>query len=102
MHYPKVRDESFITRGSNIQRGVGIFLVMYWGVENKKPLGHGGHTFHQVFEGVRCVPLDFAFIKSQSFWGPSPPDPPPHIPNDTANNIKYSKNKKNKKRLQNK
>ena len=42
------------------------------GGENKKPLGQGGHIFHQVFGGVRCVPLVFAFIKNQS-----PPPPPP-------------------------
>ena len=44
--------------------------------ENKKPFGQGGHILHQVFCGVRCVPLVFAFIKSQSYWGAKPPDFP--------------------------
>ena len=51
MHYPKVRDESFITRcgvGAAIFRwGVGFFFGdVLGGGENKKPLGHGGHTFY--------------------------------------------------------
>ena len=53
--------------------GAELFLVMYWGgLKIKSPWGRGGgHIFHQVFGGggVRCVPLVFAFIKSQSFWG---------------------------------
>ena len=54
--------------------------VLGGGVENKNPLGQGGgHIFHQVFGGggVRCVPLVFAFIKSQGFWGGSPDYPYP-------------------------
>ena len=65
--------------------GVGIFffLVMYWGgVKIKIPWDGGGHIFHQVFGGVRCVSLLFAFIKSQSFWGggQAPQTPPPPYP----------------------
>ena len=57
-----------------IQGAVGVggsetFLVMYCGggVEIKSPWGRGvkrggGHIFHQIFGGVRCVPLVFAFI----------------------------------------
>ena len=72
--------------------GVGIFFGdVLGGLKIKIPWGRGGHIFHQVFGGVRCVPLVFAFIKSQSFWGAKPPRPPPHIQNDTANNIRYSK-----------
>ena len=65
-----------------IQGGGGwIFFfgdVLGGGVENKNPLGQGGHIFRQEFGGggVKCVPLVFAFIKSQSFLGAKPPDPP--------------------------
>ena len=47
--------------------------MMYLGVENKKPLGRGGGVIYFIRYlvgggGVRCVPLDFAFIESQSFF----------------------------------
>ena len=72
--------------------GVGIFLGdVLGGGENKNPLGQGGSYISSGIWGVRCVPLVFAFIKSQSFWGGGQAPQTPHIPNDTANNIKYSK-----------
>ena len=41
------------------------------GLKIKIPWGRGGgHIFHQEFGGVRCVPLVFAFIKSQNFHRP--------------------------------
>ena len=75
------------------------FFVMYWGGggEKKNPSGQrGGGAYISsgilcVCGGggcrVRCVPLVFAFIKSQSFWGGQAPQ----TPTDAANNIKYSK-----------
>ena len=47
--------------------------MMYLGVENKKALGRGGGSYISLSiwwggGGVRCVPLDFAFIESQSFF----------------------------------
>ena len=56
--------------------GSEIILVMYWGVENKMTYGQGGHVFRKVSGGVRYVPLVFLFIKSHSYWGAKPPDPP--------------------------
>ena len=59
----------------------------------KIPWGRGGSYILSGWGGgVRCVPSVFAFIQSQSFWAGQAPQTP-HIPNDTANNIKYSKNK---------
>ena len=68
------------TRGGYIHGGGGgeseYFLVMFWrgGVKIKIPWSRGVKYFIRYLEGggVRCAPLVFAFIKSQSFWGPSP------------------------------
>ena len=81
--------------------GVGIFFgdVLGGGVKIKIPWGRGGSYISSgIWEGVRCVPLVFAFIKS--FWGAKPP-PPPRPPISqmilpTISNIQ------NKNRLQNK
>ena len=94
-----IRDESFITRlGSGyIQGGSETCLVMYLGGQIKA-LGVVGVIYFIGGEGVvvRCVPLVLAFIKSQSFWGRSRPDPlpypAPNIPSDTASNMTCSEN----------
>ena len=59
--------------------GSEFFWVMYRGrgVKIKIPWGRGGHIFHQ----------EFFFVGGGSDLSPQTP----HIPNDTANNIKYSK-----------
>ena len=68
--------------------GSEFILVMYLGVENKNPLGQGGgHIFHQVFGGWGGSDVFHWFLLSLKVKAPQTP----HIPNDTANNIKYSK-----------
>ena len=88
--------------GAVIFRGGSEFFFgdVLGGLKIKIPWGRGGgHIFHQEFGGggVRCVPLVFAFIKSQSFLGAKPPRPPiSQMILPTISNIQ------NKKRLQNK
>ena len=58
------------------------FLVMYWGGENKKPLGHRGLGSYNLsgisgWGGRRCVPLVFVFIKRLKVIVRFPP-PWPH------------------------
>ena len=70
--------------------GVGLVLVMYWGVggggvENKKPLGQG--VGEGVIYFIRYLGGRGGQMCSIGFSG-GPQTP--HIPNDTANNIKYS------------
>ena len=74
-----IRDESFITRwgGRLYSGGVGIFF--WWctgGVENKNPLGQGGHIFHQEFGGSDVFHWFLLSLKVKASGGPSPPDPP--------------------------
>ena len=55
----ELRDESFITSlGCGYIHGGGgvseIFLVMYWGGENKMTYWQGGHVLRQVMGGQMC------------------------------------------------
>ena len=60
--------------------GSEFFLVMYWGgVENKNPLGQGGHIFHQEFGGSDLFHWFLLSLKvkaSGGGGGGKPPRPP--------------------------
>ena len=73
-----------------------FFCDVLEGLKIKLPWAGGGSYISSGIwgGGVRCVPLVFAFIKSQSFWLPRPPISQMMLP--TISNIQ------NKKRLQNK
>ena len=65
--------------GRYIQGGRNFFVdALGGGSENKMALGQGGSCISSGIwgGGVRCVPLVLHFIKSHSFWGLCPPDPP--------------------------
>ena len=93
----EIRDESFITRwrggGSRLYSGgwVGVFGDG-GGVKTKSPWGKGGHIFHQVFgRGAGSDVFHWLLLSLKVKVAP-PPQQTPNIPNDTANNIKYSIN----------
>ena len=74
-----VRDESFITSwGAGYIQGGGseIFLVMYWGVENKMTYGQGGgHVFRQVLGGSDVFHWSFFSLKVIASGGLRPQTP---------------------------